>query len=236
MSTSSSTTAVSTRYSSTSVTETLMTSTGINIGGRGSKSKYNAVLASYDSVGMYVIYITISVMLLLVGMSYMYHEYVLKCMDNGYKGTDPVQYIAILKFFQNTVDFWTDLFFAFVLYLQGLWPLWGYAAIFIFVPYIVSCITAVICTVRWRHWNMDHPTRLHQYLSRYEFFVYFLTIVAGFYSALDLTRSKLLYKKCYYFPLKREEFSNLKHWRFVNIVVLEVSLLDQYVLYLLTDD
>ena len=52
-------------------------------------------------------------------------------------------------------------------------------------------------------------------------FIYSLTMVTNFYSAIDLLRSKFMYLSWFYFPLTKSEHDIFKAYRFINIVLLE---------------
>ena len=65
------------------------------------------------------------------------------------------------------------------------------------------------------------PYRLGRYLDKYTHFLSFLTIISGFYCAVDLVRSKLYYQKYFSFSLTINEQSQLKRLRFINVVILE---------------
>ena len=75
--------------------------------------------------------------------------------------------------------------------------------------------------MRWNRWEEDDPVRLKQYLQKYDILLLFLTIFGGFFSAIDLLRSKFLYHDAFYFPLKKNEYNMLRYPRFINLILFE---------------
>ena len=63
--------------------------------------------------------------------------------------------------------------------------------------------------------------RLKVYLDKYKGTVWFLTVLFGFYRAIDLVQSKLFYKHRFNLPLKKSEMEHVRTVRFWNIVVFE---------------
>ena len=189
-----------------------------------STSNSNALLiTTLENVGIYISYGSIIIPTMCVLWAYIYHSRILK---SGPRGYDPVRLTAITKFFHNGGDFWTDCIFAFILYFEQQFniiiPIC--ALIFTIVPFIMSCIVAIMWIVRWRKWQDNNPIRLKNYLDKYEIHIVAWTIFAGFYAAIDLSRSKLFYKQYFNFPLRRNEYNKLEKYKFVNIVLLEVCL------------
>ena len=95
------------------------------------------------------------------------------------------------------------------------------AAIFVITPYLMSILVAIYSIFHWTRWKQDHPSRLKHYLKRYEFVIILFTLFGGFYATIDLFRSKILYSRLTYFPLKQSECNDLKYLRFINFVLLE---------------
>ena len=185
------------------------------------------LMQQLNDTGIFVALISAGLALFVVFCSYYYTKY------EKQRVSDSANYWSILRFFQNAGDIWTDVLFNFILYLEfkkaandndeakifGL--LWIISCGSIILPFLMSCVVAVIFTIQWLRWTESNPSRLHKYLERYLLVVYSFTIVSGFYSAISMLRTKLFYNKMFYFPLKRSEISRLNGIRFINIVVLE---------------
>ena len=65
-------------------------------------------------------------------------------------------------------------------------------------------------------------TRLAQYFHKYELLIiYPMTVLAGFYSTIDLCQSRLCYLQMFNLQLKQSEKQWLRNFRFINVVLLE---------------
>lgn len=153
-------------------------------------------------------------MALLVGIM-VYHEII---MDVE---MDKPKYFTIVKFIHHIADFWTDLLMCVILYYQAVYLLFMCCLCFTIFPFLMQCVVSIYWIIKWKQWKQDNPGRLHEYLFNYEIFLYFSTVISGFYNTLDLVTSKIFYIKCFYFPLKSKEFQQLAKFRFVNIVLME---------------
>ena len=137
------------------------------------------------------------------------------------RGGDHVNYLAIFLFFHNIADFATDLLFALILYLKELYLLFYFAIGFVLIPYIMSLIVGTYWIERWR--NEQQPNdRFIKYFKKYDTLLYTLTVMAGFYPAFELVRSKFFYIKAFNLPLKKSEYFIIKNIKFINIGLLEV--------------
>ena len=87
----------------------------------------------------------------------------------------------------------------------------------------MSCIVAIKWILIWNKLKQDHSFRLKQWLKQYEIAILFLTLFGGFYSTIDICRSKLFYLPIFSFPLKHSEVNSpiLIYLRLINFVVLE---------------
>ena len=68
----------------------------------------------------------------------------------------------------------------------------------------------------------DYPSRLMRYLQKYKFVIILFSLFGGFYATIDLFRRKILYLQITYFPLKQNEYNQLKYFEFVNFMLLQV--------------
>ena len=137
------------------------------------------------------------------------------------KASDNVNFVYVIRYIHQILDLWTDLSFCVVLYYQKLYDLTFVAGMFVIVPYLMSILVSIYSILRWTRWSQDHPSRLKYYLKRYEFILILFSLFGGFYATIDLFRSKILYLRITYFPLKQSEYNHLKYLRFINFVILE---------------
>ena len=183
--------------------------------------KNSKMLSLFENIGIYLGWGTLASITFAWLFSCMYHKYIIK---SPY-GFDRPNLMSVIKAIQNAGDFWTDVLVCIILYLQRYTLLYIASFIFTIVPFILSCICCVYWIVQWRKWKYDNPIRLTDYLNRYESLLCLLTVLAGFYAAVELCRSKLFFKRYFYFPLRKQEYNQLKHIKFVNVVLLEVRCL-----------
>lgn len=178
----------------------------------------------------------------------MYHNCCIK--GAGSKGDQNVRYWPFTKLFHNMADFWTDILFACILYYENTclnlefgrllsfeFPLSYVAMLFTFAPFVLSCVIGLKFIIKWKHHKQDHAIRLRNYFDRYESLVCLLTIVSNFYATIDVCQCKLFYKNMFNLPLRKCEYNQLRHFKFINIVLFEN--LPQFliqILYLVTTD
>ena len=184
---------------STLLSSTIVVGTNITTGETSAAEINRKLMNQFNFSGKMIALGTGSLAVLLIVGSYIYAVYV-----SGDQ-SDPTSYVSVLRFCHNTGDLWTDLIFTFILYSQsslfdGLFEhLWMFSAFFLFVPYILSCGVCIYFTIKWSKQNYDNPMRLHKYLKNYKVYIYGWTITSGFYSAIDLSRSKLFYFEFFIF-------------------------------------
>ena len=137
------------------------------------------------------------------------------------KSFDMPDYFSILKVAQNFGDFWTDIFFSIILWLEKRFFLLLLSIVFIGVPYFMSCFVGIHTVGKWRLKSEKVGRRLQEYLQKYEKLIFGLMIFVGFYSAVDICRSKIFYIPMTNLSLKWSEHERLKFYRFGNILLLE---------------
>ena len=166
------------------------------------------------------------------------------------KAADIPRYFIIFKTFGYLIDLWTDIFFCAILYVEqnkfnsNYNILLFYCSIIcLVVPYFVSCTVGILWINRWKLYvsmskdkrkNKSHivPIRFKEYLNRYENRIYLLIVLIGFYPTIDLLQTKLFYLDMFHLPLQKDENKQLRHLRFLNIVLFEVCVVLVF-LYLL---
>ena len=115
-------------------------------------------------------------------------------------GADGANYIAILRFFSNVADFGSDVLLTvvfFIIYQElGNDYFWFFllSSIFTVVPYLTSCIVGIYFIEKWRN---EIDAHMLPYLKKFDVFLIGITIVAGFYSAVELGSSRLFYLKMF---------------------------------------
>ena len=152
----------------------------------------------------------------IVVLMYVYYQW-----SSTNRLSDTVNFVAIIRYIHQVLDLWTDLSFCVVLYYEELYNLTILSFIFVIVPYLISIFVSIYSIFKWTRWRQDHPSRLKHYLKSYEFAIILFSLFGGFYATIDLFRSKILYLRIMYFPLKQSEYNHLKYLRFVNFILLE---------------
>ena len=137
------------------------------------------------------------------------------------KKGDNMNFLSIFRFIFQTLDLWTDMSFCIVLYIKNKKELFLSSLLFLMIPYLMSCCVSIYWIIVWNNWKYDHPHRLKNYLKSYEILILLLSVFGGFYSTVDLLRSKLFYLKVTYLPLKQSEYDKLQYLRFINFVLME---------------
>ena len=134
------------------------------------------------------------------------------------QGSDGPDIFAIFYFIHNVADFWSDLLFCLVLYVDR--EVANYLFVFalscVCCPYLVSCCVGVYTLSHWRNFSQNGT-----YLKRYDVFMFGLTALAGFYATVNLCRSKLLYLNIFNLQLNNREILKLQNYKFINVVILE---------------
>ena len=197
----------------------------------------------WEDAALWVIYGALGTACAVFIVAFIYHKIVIKRKAKGAKGGgyDHVNYFVIFQYIRNLADFWTDLLFAIVLYVRKIdIILFILSLIFVVFPFLMQCFLAVHWINRWKNWKQDNPKRLKDYLSKYQTLLVWLTLCGGFYNSIDIIRSKLFYQECFYFPLKKQEYLQLKNVRFCNIVIFEnipqLAIQLSYIFYYSGDD
>ena len=135
------------------------------------------------------------------------------------QGFDRPRYPAVWKTFCNMADFYTDIIFAMVLIVRSHWLAW-YCAFFTFVPHFIGNI---ICLVKMQMWR-EKDKYVSKYVDKYDWFLIIVSVFAGFYSAIEIARSRLFYLSLFGLQIRRSEYTSSKTWRFFNNVILELSM------------
>ena len=71
-------------------------------------------------------------------------------------------------------------------------------------------------------WN-NSSFYISYYINKYDSFLIGVTIVSGFYTSVELARSKMFYFDRFCLSLKEVDYMDVQNWRFFNTVLLELS-------------
>ena len=182
------------------------------------------LLSLLDFLAQLIVYCGLGIYILLLIFSHWYYYSIAK------KCCDMPNYASLFRWIQSMIDFWTDVIFAIVLYLQdtdlNLNYLLFYASmIFTILPYILSLLIAVYWIVRWNRWK-NEPNRLKTYLNKYEMIILLCSLITGgggFFTTIELFQSKLMSNLfgVFYISLKKEEFNQLRYYKFFTVIICE---------------
>ena len=180
-------------------------------------SRIAARLGEWEANGYYLIYFCIFATVGGMVVSFIF-EKVIK------PGADGANYFAIFRFFSNIADFGSDILLTIAFYLiydeigDDFFVFFILSFIFTCVPYFFSCIVGLYFIEKWRN-NVDGL--MISYLKKYDVFLICMTIIAGFYSGVELASSRLFYLKMFNLHTRRKDQVILKNYRFVNTILLE---------------
>ena len=139
-----------------------------------------------------------------------------------FKGSDIPNYSPVFQYVQSVIDFWTDVLFAYSMYLKEERLYFGLALTFTALPLICSVVLIIYWIYRWRTMTSIVSQRITDYLQRYSMSLILLTLFGNFGSAMGLVRSRFMLSPRFMFSLKKTETERLKVWKFVNVTLLEV--------------
>ena len=165
----------------------------------------------FSALGVYLVIGMIIFAFVLITIIYIYHNFI-------NQGFHTITLFNILRIFTNITDFFTDILFVIVIYFDDNnnddhTIFFTIAAVFVIFPYILSCTMGICWISKWRNNHTIYGTRLSLYLDKYETMMYSLMTLSGFYSVIDLCKSKIFYYQMFNLQLKRDEIEVLKHFR-----------------------
>eukprot|EP01083_Nonionella_stella_P084925 235192_1 len=164
----------------------------------------------WNSIGYGIISVLLIIPALLLLVSVLYH-----CTQ---KGSDPPNYLSIVRCFTNIADLYTDTVFCASLLRQrdGEVILGVLATVFTLVPHLCSIVICLRTLHKWRQ-----RKALRYYVEKYDGLIIGLTAIAGFYPSVDLLSSKLFHLDQTALHIDQAEFYRLKQLRFFNNILLE---------------
>eukprot|EP01083_Nonionella_stella_P091847 256859_1 len=105
-----------------------------------------------------------------------------------FKGSDPPNFSSILQCFLSTTDLYIDIIFCALLLFKLNTILFTYCSIFIALSHLISNLIALYYIKKWQR-------KCVSYIEKYNGVVTFLSLIVGFYAAIQLLSSKLFYFK-----------------------------------------
>ena len=159
--------------------------------------------------------------LLLTGIGIIYHG------QEKFYGCDKPNYFAIFWAFWNFGDLYSDLIFTMILLFESS-NLWYFSMFFVCVPYTVANVVSLYNIRRWQNESIS----LSKYISKYDWLIITVSCLAGFYTSVELARSKLFYLPMFSMQITQQDYFKIQNLRVLNTVLFELSLINciQYVL------
>eukprot|EP01083_Nonionella_stella_P225281 801093_1 len=192
-------------------------------------------LSGYNVSGYVTVGVIFSLALIFVIIAFVFHR--------KREGTDRPGYVALLKLFSSIADLYTDVIFTLTLFaLKGVWhyyifglDLWIWSAIFTLGPHFLSIVVGLFFITKWRQTRSKRF--LSEYASRFDKVIVLLSLVAGFYAAIDMLSSHLFHLDVMSFQIGVDTKARLMNMKIINNVVLEnVPCLYIQYLYLTSSD
>ena len=173
----------------------------------------------WEQIGYYFVYVCGGVALIGILIANVFHR------NKNKGGADFANFSAILRFFATIADFGSDVLLTIVFFIiqkekGGIYFYFFIASLtFTALPHLVSCFVGIYFIEKWRN-KMD--SYMFPYLKKYDVFLIVMTIFAGFFSSVELARSRLFYSPMFGLYVKKSDTIPLKNGRFITEVVLEV--------------
>ena len=182
------------------------------------KNESSKIINKWSQFGTWSMAILCSIGVVVLVIGYCYHSW---CARGS--GSDGPYFGAIIRFFASVADFWTDLLFVVVLSLttetdESFYPLLYCCVIFTLVPYIMSFTCFLYFTKKWKD---STNNVLVTWIQTYDKTMLLLTILSGFHTCVELFHSKLFFIQLFHLPIRRKTYDKLKHFQFINVVLLE---------------
>ena len=153
---------------------------------------------------------TFLIPIIIIAMSYWFHK------RKMFKGCDKPNYFSTLKACLAFDNLLADSTFVVLLYLEQS-DLLIWALICTSFPHFISCMA---CFHWVTHSGMNNPFS-DEYIQKHGTLLIGLSIIGGFYAAVSLSQSKLLYLDIFSLQLKPQQSIKIQRWKFYNVVLLE---------------
>ena len=189
------------------------------------------IIEDWESASMIIISLDVGIGVIVMFMSLIHNK---SCVDSSARFYVP-QHYRVLSFFVNVSDFHSDILFSVILTISNekdeivtnskyrkIYQILSVLAwSFVAIPYFIQLLASIHFVQKWKKSN-DGSKRLKSYLDKYDVLVYLFSIMSGnFYATIDLLKSQVFYLKRFSFAIKTDEYTELKHFRFININVCE---------------
>ena len=200
------------------------------------RRQYNPLIKNLDQLAQMIVGICFVALIITIIISFATHLSIGKRY-----GCDNPKYSTLLRFVQECGDYWTDIIFVIIVFVDKRLDnnirqvLFFVSLIFLIVPYCLSCGVAFYWIEKWNNLSLtmqntnskddndnDNPNRLKHYLAKYQTVLWLFTIVANFFVAVDLITGKVFVHDLFYFSLKTKEIEMLRYWKFIVVILLEV--------------
>ena len=178
----------------------------------GSGEDWSALIRTWEVGGFIAFIMSLTLPIFVSIVAFIYHK------QSKYHGCDKPNYFAIFACFWNFGDFYSDLIFTFIL-ISTQNTLWYFAVFFCLVPHFVGNFISLYNIRKWQMYNIY----LSKYVHKYDWLIIIVSVLAGFYTSVELARSNIFYMGLFSMQLKRQDYHRLQSFRFVNTVVLEFS-------------
>ena len=224
-----STTTISKAVKTSSVT--LILSTDGSDSGGGEMSTATANTLAFWEVGGYICLVLVLSLPVLVVLVHKWYE---KQHAKELQGCDRPHYLAVFLFFWHMGDLYSDLIFCGVLFVEAtvsydngdeavigtlnLHHLLLYGALsFSIIPHMCNNVVSLLYIKQWQGGSIY----ITKYIDRYDWLIVFISVVAGFYSAIELVRSNLFYLPMFSMQIKTDEYQRVQKYRFLNTALFE---------------
>lgn len=179
---------------------------------KNSEDNYSQYIEGYEIGGYICLFGSLLLPVVIFGWSYVYHS------QRKFIGCDKPNYFAIFAAFWTFGDFYSDIMFCMVLLLLNNYLLY-FSLCFSIIPHIIGNILALVHIHKWSNYNIY----ISKYINRYDWLLITVSAIAGFYSSIELARSKIFYISKFSMQLKREDYEKIQNFRLLNTVILELS-------------
>ena len=99
--------------------------------------------------------------------------------------------------------------------------LWYFGAFFVLVPHFGGNFIALYNIQKWQKKSIY----ISRYVNKYDWLIISVSSLAGFYTSIELSRSKLFYLPMFSMQLKLRDYLRIQNFRLFNTVLFELSVL-----------
>ena len=114
---------------------------------------------------------------------------------------------------------YSDLIFTMILIIINS-HLWYFSAFFVVIPHLCGNCIAAYNINKWQHRSIY----ISKYINHYDWLIVTLSCLAGFYTAIELCRSKLFYLSMFSMQLKGSDYLQVQRFRLFTTVLFELRI------------